>query len=330
MKAIVIHETGDPSVLKYEDVPTPSPKADEVLVKAVAIGVNRPELQVRRGVYPWMPPLPTIPGIELTGHIVEVGENIDKAVLGQAVFVSARDLPQRAGCYAEYISVPFSAAHFLPAGCDLDAAACLSNYQVAHLLLSSAIGTSQVKSAFVGAAASGIGSALVQLAKLKGLTVFASVSSDRKAAAVSPLGADRVVLTAAETWRDDLLADQTFPGADLVFDAVGSDELLQSFRLLADFGKVVSYGRLAGRKQGDIYEAMFENQYKNPSFMFFTMHGFDKKPDVRKEAVNYIASHLEAGNIKPLIYAKVPLEEAHRAHEMMESRENVGKIILKP
>src|SRR5438445_5425627 len=127
MKAILLTRTGDPSVLEYTEVPTPRPQPGEVLVKADTIGVSRPEILVRRGTYAWMPPLPAIPGIELSGTVVEQARDVVEPANGQPVFVSSRDLPVRAGCYAEYIAVPADAAHPLPPGSSLEAAACLSN-----------------------------------------------------------------------------------------------------------------------------------------------------------------------------------------------------------
>src|SRR5215467_14253652 len=103
MKAILLTRTGDPSVLDHVDVPTPRPGPDEVLVEAHTIGVSRPEVLVRKGTYPWMPPLPAIPGIEMSGTVVEKGSDVGEGVLGQKVLVSARELPERAGCYAQYI-----------------------------------------------------------------------------------------------------------------------------------------------------------------------------------------------------------------------------------
>src|SRR5262249_6238830 len=90
MKAILLTRTGDPSVLDYVEVPTPRPRDGEVLVKADTIGVSRPEVMVRKGIYPWMPKLPAIPGIEMTGTVVERGANVTELALGQKVFVSAR------------------------------------------------------------------------------------------------------------------------------------------------------------------------------------------------------------------------------------------------
>src|SRR5258707_3830781 len=111
MKAILLRRTGGPSVLEYVDLPKPRALDGEVLVKADTIGVSMPEVLVRRGTYAWMPPLPAIPGIELSGTVVEQGSNVTEPAVGRPGFVSARDLAVRAGCYAEYIAVPARAAH---------------------------------------------------------------------------------------------------------------------------------------------------------------------------------------------------------------------------
>ena len=115
MKAILLRRPGGPSALEYVDVPTPVPRDGEVLVRADTIGVSMPEVLVRKGVYAWMPPLPAIPGIEMTGMVVGHGRNVAGPAIGQPVFVSARDLPIRAGCYAEYIAVPASGSTVLSA-----------------------------------------------------------------------------------------------------------------------------------------------------------------------------------------------------------------------
>src|SRR5436190_1682952 len=188
MKAILITHTGDPSVLKYVELPTPRPGGGEVLVRADTIGVSMPEVLVRKGAYAWMPPLPAIPGIEMSGRIVECGSNVADRAVGDQVFVSARDLPVRAGCYAEYIAVPTRAAHPLPPGCDLEAAACLSNYQVAYHLLHTAARGVEAKTVLVHTAAGGVGSAAVQLAGIAGMRVIgiAGSAAMREHNSVSP------------------------------------------------------------------------------------------------------------------------------------------------
>src|SRR5258705_915980 len=123
MKAIRIETTGGTEVLQYLELPTPVAGPDDVLVKAHAIGVNMPEVLVRRGTYAWMPPLPAIPGIEMSGVIVQTGADVRTLRVGQPVYVSARELVHRGGCYAEYIAVSERPVYVVPAGVELDAPA---------------------------------------------------------------------------------------------------------------------------------------------------------------------------------------------------------------
>ena len=153
MKAVQITETGGPDVLQYVDLPTPRPGPGEVLVKAHAIGVCMPETLVRQGVYAWMPPLPLVPGIEMSGTVVEAGAACTRLRVGQKVFVCAREFKQRANCYAEYIAGPEERIYAVPDDIDLDQVAGLANYQVAWHLLNSALKGFQYESALVIAAA---------------------------------------------------------------------------------------------------------------------------------------------------------------------------------
>ena len=145
--------TGGPEVLEYVELPTPEPGADEVLVKAHAIGVCMPETYVRKGTYKWMPKLPAIPGIEMSGTVVKTGPGVRSLRVGQPVFVSAREFEERAGCYAEYVKAPEHKVYPVPEGVDLDQVAGLANYQVAWHLLNSALKGFEYESVLVMAAA---------------------------------------------------------------------------------------------------------------------------------------------------------------------------------
>src|SRR5271154_4976948 len=221
MKAILLSRTGDPSVLEYVEVPTPRPDDGAVLVRADTIGVSMPELLVRKGVYAWMPPLPAIPGIEMSGTIVECGSGVADRAVGDKVFVSARDLPVRAGCYAEYIAVPARAAHPLPPGCNLEAAAALSNYQVAYHLLHTASRGVEAKTVLVHTAAGGVGSAAVQLAGIAGMRVIGIAGSEAKRRAVLALGAEHAIDYSTEDVVARVREATEGRGADLILDPVG-------------------------------------------------------------------------------------------------------------
>src|SRR5262249_35003345 len=148
------------------------PTAGEVLVRAQAIGVGMPDVMIRRGTYNWMPPLPGVPGTEMSGLVEAVGAGVTRVKPGQRVVVSARDRPHRGGCYAEYNSTPESSVYPLPVGADMEQAAALANYQVAYHLLYDCITFKPGQSVLVQGAAGGTGSALVDVALGAGLTVI--------------------------------------------------------------------------------------------------------------------------------------------------------------
>src|SRR5262245_16652025 len=333
MKAIVLARTGDPSVLEYAEVPTPRPGPGEVLVKADTIGVSRPELLVRRGVYPWMPPLPAIPGIEMAGTVAELGAGATRFALGQKVYVTARELPVRAGCYAEYIAVLERALFALSAETDLEAAACLSNYQVAWHLLHTATRGAPGKSVLVYAASGGLGSGAVELARLAGMTAIAIVGTREKARAIREFGADHVIDTGTEDIAARVAEITGGAGVDLILDPVGGKNFAGNLAMLAPFGLAVCYGWLQGPMEANVVTALGRGEpgYLNSTAVrVFTMHTLDDKPALRAQSMNDLIARLAEGKIRPLIHARLPLKDARRAHEMIEARAVTGKVMLKP
>jgi NADPH:quinone reductase len=328
----LLSRTGDPSVLEYVEVPTPRPKPGEVLVKADTIGVSRPELLVRRGVYPWMPPLPAIPGIEMAGTVAELGAGASRFAVGQKVYVTARELPVRAGCYAEYIAVPERALFALSPETDLESAACLSNYQVAWHLLHTATRGAPGESVLIGQASGGLGSAAVQLAKLAGMTAIALVGSEPKAHALKVFGADHVIDYSREDVAARVSEITAGIGVDLILDAAGGHEFAKFLPMLGPFGLLVSYGKLVGKIEGNVVDALDAGPgYLNSTAVrIFTMHTLDDKPAIRAQSMNDLISKLATGAVRPLVHARLPLKDARRAHEMIEAREVIGKILLKP
>jgi NADPH2:quinone reductase len=202
----------------------PRPGPGEVLVKAHAIGVCMPETYVRKGVYRWMPPLPAIPGIEMSGTVVEAGSGTSRLRVGQNVFVTAREFKERGGCYAEYLAAREDLLYPLPDGIDLDQAAGLANYQVAWHLLNSALKGFQYDSALVVAAAGGVGTALVQLAKAAGQAGHRRGELEERAAFARAQGADEVI----DRKRGNVVAETKRltggRGVDLVLDPAGGAE----------------------------------------------------------------------------------------------------------
>jgi NADPH2:quinone reductase len=330
MKAILMERPGPPEVLRYVDVATPEPSPGQVLVRAYSIGVGMPEVLVRRGEYSWMPPLPAIPGIEMSGLVEKLGEGVTSLKIGQAVFVSARELNVRGGCYAEYIAADAEALYPLPDGVDLDAAAALSNYQVAWHLLYSAPNGTLYNSLMATAAAGGVGSAVVQLGKLAGKRVIGMVDSDARAAFALSLGADGAVNYQSQKVTECVLGMTAGRGVDMILDSIGGPGFADQFERLAPFGLLVSYGRLDGPPGGDVLGIMSKRQSDCLGMRIFSMHAFDRDRSKRREATEEILRLLAAGAIRPPIWARLPLAEAGKAQALIEEGQVLGKVILKP
>ncbi len=330
MKAVQITETGGPEVLKYVDLPTPKPGPGEVLVKAHAIGVCMPETLVRKGTYQWMPPLPLIPGIEMSGTVVEMGSGVSTLRLGQPVFVSAREFKQRGGCYADYLAAPENTIYAVPEGIDLDQAAGLSNYQVAWHLLNSALKGFQYDSVLVLAAAGGVGTALVQLAKAAGKRVIGVVSSDARAAFARAQGADDIIDRKRGNIVDQVKQLTNGRGVDLVLDLAGGAAMTALFDCLDRFGMLLLYGRLEGPPTGNIHAAIEKAPVRSTAFRHFSMHTLDDWPELRARATHELIRMLGDGTIKVPIFERIPLAEAPRAHRLFESGQVMGKLIMKP
>jgi NADPH2:quinone reductase len=330
VKAIQITETGAPEVLKYVDLPTPKPGAGEVLVKAHAIGVCMPETYVRKGVYAWMPKLPLIPGIEMSGTVVETGSSCTKLRVGQKVFVCAREFKERANCYAEYIAAPEHLIYAVPDGVDLDQAAGLANYQVAWHALNSALKGFQYESVLITAAAGGVGTALVQLAKAYGKRVIGVTSSAERAAFVRAQGADDIIDRKLGNIVEQTLKLTHDRGVDLIVDCVGGPHMTTLFDCLDRFGMLLLYGRIEGPPTGNIHDAIHKAPWRSAAFRYFTMHTLDDWPELRAKCTHDLLRLLSEGKFQIPIYDRIPLAEAPRAHRVFESGQVMGKLIMKP
>jgi NADPH2:quinone reductase len=330
MKAIQIRTTGGPEVLEFVDLPTPQPKDDEVLVKAHSIGVGMPDVLVRTGRYPWMPPMPAVIGIEMSGHVVDKGSKVTNLAVGDAVFVSARELAFRGNCYAQFLCANANAVYSLPSGVDLEAAACLSNYQVAWHLLHSAPNGHRYSSVLVWAAAGGVGSAIVELAKIAGKQIIAIAGNSEKCDFAMDLGANACINYKTEDVADRIAELTADKGVDLVLDPVGGQDFYRNFSYLAPLGLVINYGMLQGIPDPSYAAAMQQRFGDSLGFRFFSMHVFDKSADRRRAAMDALLPMLANGTIRPTISKRMLLKDARQAHELFDSGKILGKLLLQP
>jgi len=329
MKLIQFREPGAPSVLQVLDVPIPEPQRGEVLIRAHSIGVGIPDTLIRAGTYSWMPPLPATPGTELSGTIEKLGPGVDTRQVGQRVYATARERPHRGGHYAEYIATPAEATFILPENIDLDAAATLANYQVAYHIFNDAVRPGRGQSVLVYAAAGGMGNALIDLAKASTLLVIGIVSSEAKASFARELGADHVINRKTENIGNRVREVTAGRGVDIVIDPVGGPGIPANIALLAPCGMLVVYGGLGGKAQLDL-QSTLRGSKNSPAIRQFSIHTWDHLVAERRAGMHVLIDLLAAGKLQPRIHARLPLTEAARAHEMLESGVVQGKLLLIP
>jgi NADPH:quinone reductase len=330
MKAVVLEKPGPPEALHYVDVARPVPGPGQVLVRAHTIGVSMPEIMVRRGEYPWMPPLPAIIGIEMSGVVEEKGDGVTSLAVGQPVFVSARELPVRGGCYAEYIAADANAPYLLPHHKDLEGAAALSNYQVAWHLLNTATRGMRYDSVLATGAAGGIGTAILQLGQAAGKRIICLVGTDEKADFARSLGAEDVINVRSEDITARVRELTNGGGVDVILDSIGGKDFAKHIERLVPFGLLVSYGRLAGPPGGDVLERMLSRSGDSLGLQMFSMHLLDDDRRTRRRVTEELIGLLSSGKIEPHIYRRLPLSSAAEAHALIEAGQVLGKLILKP
>jgi NADPH:quinone reductase len=329
MQLIQFRAPGPPGVLHVLDVPIPEPKPGEVLIRAHAIGVGIPDTLIRAGTYGHMPPLPATPGTEISGTIEKVGADVSTRRPGQRVYASARERPHRGGHYAAYVATQAEATFLLPEAIDLDAAAALANYQVAYHIFNDALRLQAGQSVLVHAAAGGMGNALIDLAKAAGLLVIGVAGGEHKARFARDLGADHVI----DRKREDVAARVAQitggRGVNAIIDPVAGPTIPGNLALLAPCGTLVIYGGLGGKVPLDL-ERTLRTRGGSLAIRHFTIHTWDALIEERRAGMRAIIAMLAAGKLRPRIHAVLPLAEAARAHELLESGAVLGKLLLRP
>jgi NADPH2:quinone reductase len=330
MKIVQFRQYGGAEVLEIAEVPEPVPGPGEILVRAEAIGVGVPDILMRRGTYSWIPPLPVIPGNELAGVVEAVGSQDGAVTPGDRVYVNSRELPQRGGGYAEMMVVPAAAAFAMPDAVSAEQAVSLGNYQLAWLLLNYASSPKAGDAVLVHAAAGGAGSALVQMAKRQGLTVYGVAGSDEKARYVRDLGADAAIDRSVDDISDRIAALTDGAGVNFIYDAVGGDGFANNFAMLSPMGMVVMFGQIAGLPDPNILTPMHAQFGHSVALRLFSIHVLDDQPEIRRGTMEEAMTAMAAGDIAPRIHARLPLAEAAEAHRLLETGGVTGKVVLIP
>ena len=323
MSFIEVAQPGGPEALRLAQGPVPQPGPGEVLVRVAAAGVNRPDIQQRKGLYPPPPGASPHLGLEVAGEVVAAGTGVDSA-LGERVCGLANG-----GGYAEYCIVPAAQCLPWPAGFDATQAAALpETFFTVWANLFELGGLRPGQSALVHGGTSGIGTTAIQLAKAFGARVYATAGSAGKCEACVRLGADAAINYKEADFADSIKQFTNGAGVNVVLDMVGGPYLQRNLRCLAMDGRLVLIAFLGGNKveQLDLTTIMTRRLVVTGSTM--RPRTAAQKGEIAQALYGQVWPKLEDGSVVPVIHARFPLAQAAEAHRLMESSEHVGKIML--
>ena len=332
MHIVRIHQPGGPEALQLEEVAAPLAKSGEVRIKAMAIGVGRPDVLMRQGIYKWMPPLPATPGAELSGIIDAVGEGVSQARVGERVLLSSRDLPQRGGCYVQSIAVPQSKPYLLPDSISCQDAVSLPNLQLALALLQSAnlSPAAEKRAILITGAAGGVAGMLSQLARVHGFQTIGTARSALKRDFALANGFDVVLDANPETLCEDVLNATSGLGVNLAYDHLGGAYLPACMRSLSPLGTAISFNVITGQPSVDVFSVMRELLSKSLGIRCFSMHTFDENENNRRQLMQQAIEHMATGKIRAPRPTVMSLSEVVQAHIILDKGETLGKIVLNP
>ena len=324
MKAVLINE--DKS-LRFDTVPDPVIKPDEVLVKIEAAALNRADLLQREGNYPPPPGCPEWMGLEVAGEIIEMGEEAATASVWKCGDKVCALLG--GGGYAEYVAVRYDMLMPVPKNCSMiEAAAIPEAFATAYLNLFIEGGLKAGNTLLMNAGASGLASVVIPMAKAFGARVITTVRTEAQAAGIAPLGADRIVVTSKEdislALREELEAGHP---VDVAIDCLGGEIMGKCLRYLAHGARWIMIAALAGQ----LTELDLKNVYvRNVRIIGSTLRS--RAPSVKAEilasVVRDVYPMIEDGLIKPTIHAVLPIEEAEKAHDILYRGGHIGKVVL--
>lgn len=339
MKAIYIERTGPPEVLVERQVPAPEPGPDEVRIAVRASGVNFADLLQRLGLYGSAPKPPYIPGFEVAGEVEAAGADVERLEVGDRVVALTRF-----GGYAEQVCAAEDNALLLPPEIGFEEAAALPvNYLTAWICMITMGNLQEGERVLIHAAAGGVGTAAVQLARNIGAECFATAGSDEKVEFLRELGADHPINYNARDFVEEIHRTAGERPIDVILDGVGGRTLRRSYELLAPLGRLVSFGlseAVVGptRNFPRALLAWWRTPRFNPIdmigrntgvFGFHLAHLYGKH-HVVAEAFAEIVRRVQAGELKPIIARTFPMSAggAAAAHRYLHERRNIGKVLL--
>ncbi len=323
MTAILVPTPGGPEALVPGERPVPVPGKGEVLVKVAAAGVNRPDVMQRRGLYPPPPGASDIPGLEISGTVVSLGEGATRYKLGDQVCALVTG-----GGYAQYCPTPEATALPVPAGLSLQMAAAIP--ETFFTVWSNVFDRARLKGGetfLVHGGTGGIGTTAIMLAKAFGATVFTTAGSAEKCAACRDLGADLAIDYKTQDFVAEVKAATGGKGVDVILDVVGGAYIQRNFEAAAVDGRIVQIAFQDGSKaQVDFMRLMLKRLTYSGSTL--RARPVADKAAIARALEEKVWPLIAAGTLRPLMDQTLPLVEAAAAHARMESSAHMGKIVL--
>jgi NADPH2:quinone reductase len=327
MRAIQLEEYGGPEVLKVVEMEVPEPSAKEVLIKIEAIGVNYADTARREGQYVIDTPLPFVPGAEVAGTVEKIGSDVTRFKKGDKVVTLLGS--SRATGYAEFTVAEERGLIPVPDGVDVKQAVSLPLQGLsAYHILKTMGRIEQGETVLIHAAAGGVGTIAVQLAKLFGASiVIATASTPEKRSLAIEMGADEAVDYTQEGWEKEVLQLTGGKGVDVALEMAGGDVFRKTLSCMAPFGRLVIYGVASG-EQSRLYPSSLMAQ--NLSVIGFFLPQIMRKKELYLQSLSDLLGYLQNGELKLTIGGVYPLESAKEVHQMLQGRQTKGKLILVP
>jgi NADPH2:quinone reductase len=323
MTAIAIRAPGGPEVLVPEERPVPQPGPGEILVKVAAAGVNRPDVMQRQGLYPPPKGAPDIPGLEIAGEVVALGDNVKRWKRGDKVMALVIG-----GGYAEYCLAHEGHALSVPQNLSMVEAAAIP--ETCFTVWHNAFERGALKSGetlLVHGGTSGIGTTAIQLAKAFGATVIITAGSPEKCEAARKLGADLAINYKTEEFVAATKAATGGKGADVILDMIGGDYIERNYEAAAIEGRIVQIAFQASPKATvNFSRIMLKRLHHTGSTL--RSRSVEDKGAIAGAVEAKVLPLIAAGRVKPVIDSTFPLREAAAAHARMESSAHIGKIVL--
>ena len=323
MKAIEIPRYGGPEVLQVIEKPQPAPGSGQILIETKAAGINFADLMSRAGTYPPAPKPPFVPGFEAAGIVAAVGEGVTNFKTGDRVAAMTSE------GYSEYALADAATAAPIPNALGFpEATALLVQGLTAYGLLTDAVPSIQGKSVLISAAAGGVGSLAVQIAKLLGAgTVIGLASSEAKRSQVLELGADAAIDYTQPGWAEQVKAATGGKGADVFLDASG-DNAEGGLKPLGQGGSWILYGAQSEPSAGLSGRDLIGMAFSGQSVRGWSMYSFG--PELIAPALAQLIGWAIGGQLTILAKDRFPLADAAEAHRAIEGRKTTGKVVLEP